>query len=278
VPCAAGYAWGEDGSNQCPTSYFAIVNAAACETAAAAAGKAYRGSETDPSYPSGCYFHQDFGAFFFNTDAVGDGYPGTQLMCSGAGRVSPGRLRYRAASMIAARWDTHGLLWGHSSIPHRGSRRRSNAAHGWMRTASVPGLERCCEGVEGVLWVLHRPPGVLMGYYRRAPLRACMVNRTRLRAALVCGQREHMVRVLRDSEIGCSHLDHPSANRHPDHPVNICAGRCSPAAAAVGQRTRPALDRLRPTRPRRFRAASPWQAPLTVHAVQHVQAARCQLL
>ena len=82
---AAGYAWGEDGSNQCPTSYYAIVNAAACETAAAAAGKAYLGSATDPSYPSGCYVYQgDNAGFYFNADAVGAGVRGTQLLCSGA--------------------------------------------------------------------------------------------------------------------------------------------------------------------------------------------------
>ncbi len=87
--CAAGYAWGDDGSNQCPTSYYAIDNAAACETAAAAAGKAYLGSETDPSDPSGCYFDQgDNGGCYFNADAVGAGNPGTQLLCSGAARLA----------------------------------------------------------------------------------------------------------------------------------------------------------------------------------------------
>ncbi len=81
--------WGEDGSNQCPASYFRIVNAAACETAATAAGKAYFGSVTDPSSLSGCYFDQIVGAFFFNAAAVGTGYPGTQLLCSGAARSRP---------------------------------------------------------------------------------------------------------------------------------------------------------------------------------------------
>ncbi len=87
MPCAAGYEWGENGSNQCPASYYRIVNAAACETAAAAASKAYISSETDPSSPSGCYFDQgDNGGFYFNADAVGAGYAGTQLLCSGAAR------------------------------------------------------------------------------------------------------------------------------------------------------------------------------------------------
>jgi hypothetical protein len=88
VPCAAGYAWGEDGSNRCPIFYYAIVNEAACQTAAAAAGKAYLGSETDPSHPSGCYLHQRFDGFVFNADAVGAGVRGAQLLCSGAANLA----------------------------------------------------------------------------------------------------------------------------------------------------------------------------------------------
>jgi hypothetical protein len=87
-PRAAGYAWGEDGSNQCPTSYYAIVNAAACETAAAAAGKDYLGRSTDPSSPSGCFFLQRSGGFVFNADAVGAGVRGAQLLCSGAANLA----------------------------------------------------------------------------------------------------------------------------------------------------------------------------------------------
>ena len=91
--CAAGYAWGEDGSNQCPTSYYAIINAAACESAAATAGKAYRGSVTDPSFPSGCYVYQGSNLYnaglYFNDVAVGAGYRGAQLLCSGAARSRP---------------------------------------------------------------------------------------------------------------------------------------------------------------------------------------------
>ena len=86
--CAAGYAWGEDGSNQCPTSYYTIVDAADCQTAATAACKPYFGSETDPSSPSGCYFDQRSGAFVFNADAVGAGVRGAQLLCSGAAHLA----------------------------------------------------------------------------------------------------------------------------------------------------------------------------------------------
>jgi hypothetical protein len=90
APCAAGYAWGEDGSNRCPTSYYAIDTAAACESAATAAGKAYIGTVTGPSYPSGCFFDNAGlyfqSGFYFNADAVGAGVRGTQLLCSGAAR------------------------------------------------------------------------------------------------------------------------------------------------------------------------------------------------
>jgi hypothetical protein len=97
APCAAGYAWGEDGSNQCPASYYAIDTEAACESAATAAGKAYRGSVTDPSYPRGCFFTRgDNNALTLNADAVGTGEPGLQLLCSGAARVSPGRYTHCA--------------------------------------------------------------------------------------------------------------------------------------------------------------------------------------
>jgi hypothetical protein len=88
--CAAGYAWGEDGSNRCPASYYAIDNEAACERAAKAAGKAYRHSETETQNPSGCFFYKYLGGgFVFNADAVGAGAPGTQLLCSGAARSRP---------------------------------------------------------------------------------------------------------------------------------------------------------------------------------------------
>jgi hypothetical protein len=107
-------------------------------------------------------------------------------------------------------WGTHGVLWGHASIPHRGARRRSTRhTVGWMRTASLRGRGSCCEGEEGVLWVLHRPLGYSSGtdHVVRA-----LVSRCRPRAALTCGQRAHMRRVLRDCECGCSRSAHNGAN------------------------------------------------------------------
>ncbi len=151
--CAAGYAWGEDGSNRCPASYYAIDTEAACESAATAAGKAYRGSVTDPSYPSGCFFTRgDNNALTLNADAVGTGEPGTQLLCSGAARVSPSRLRHHRVL-----WGTHGVIWG---------------THGVLRlTAAVlrcsPSLARPVYALRGLTLAAHwGTHGVLWGYSR----------------------------------------------------------------------------------------------------------------
>jgi hypothetical protein len=102
--CAAGYAWGEDGSNQCPPSYYAIVNAAACATAATAAGEAYYRSRTVPSLPSGCYFDQRSGGFVFNADAVGAGVRGAQLLCSGAANLARPALAARGYCGVLTRY------------------------------------------------------------------------------------------------------------------------------------------------------------------------------
>jgi hypothetical protein len=188
VPCAAGYAWGEDGSNQCPASYYRIVNAAACESAAAAAGKAYLGSfkDPDPYSPSGCYFYKGNDGFYFNADAVGAGKRGAQLLCSGAARSRTRRLRhfqgthglllgysratigYSRATMGYTR-ATMGYSWGTmgysratmwvQKYPASELKEAHDAAHGHLRMASLPGLEGGGEGMQEVLWVLHRPLG-----------------------------------------------------------------------------------------------------------------------
>jgi hypothetical protein len=109
--CAAGYAWGEDGSNQCPTSYYAIVDMAACERAATAAGEDYIRSETDPSYPSGCYFSQGGNAgFYFNADTVGAGVRRTQLLCSGAALLARPAQAPRGVDACSSLSGAHGIL------------------------------------------------------------------------------------------------------------------------------------------------------------------------
>jgi hypothetical protein len=184
--CAAGYAWGVDGSNQCPTSHYAIVNEAACEAAAAAAGKAYLGSETVPYLPSGCYiYQQDGGGFYLNADAVGAGVPGAQLLCSGATRTAGKR--------------HHGLLWG----THWGTQVCRIGAQGGARRRSTwldaQGLSDWARELlrSHARGALGTPPsaGVLIGYSRCAPLRACTVYRTRPKAIAMYGQRsQHHIR------------------------------------------------------------------------------------
>jgi hypothetical protein len=148
--CAAGYAWGEDGSNQCPTSYYAIVNEAACETAATAAGKAYVRSETDPSYPSGCYLYQDGGGFFFNADVVGAGVLGVQLLCSGAARLARPAEAPRGQQFT----KTHGLPWGTRRTTRTVLWGYSRATLGYSR-ATMRALTGYTRGRHGLLWGTH---------------------------------------------------------------------------------------------------------------------------
>ncbi len=142
--CAAGYAWGEDGSNQCPKSYYAIVNEAACETAAAAAGKAYRGIETVPYLPSGCYiYQQEGGGFYLNADAVGAGVPGAQLLCSGAAHLA----RPAEAPLVLLGYSrgTRRATMGHSrdTMGHSSTPVCRIGAQGGARRGTWVGLARC---------------------------------------------------------------------------------------------------------------------------------------
>jgi hypothetical protein len=143
--CAAGYAWGEDGSNQCPASYYRIVNAAACESAAAAAGKSYRGSFKDHSAPRGCFL-TDIG-FYLNVDEVGAGERGAQLLCSGATRVLHGRLKHHRIL-----WYSLGYYGGTqvSRIGAQGGARRGtwSGTHGlsWL---GLRAAVRACKGCSG---------------------------------------------------------------------------------------------------------------------------------
>jgi hypothetical protein len=94
--CAGGtFKWGElGGSNECPANYFRIVDEGACQSAAAAAGRAYpyKNSHTDPARPKGCYayYYPSSGTYavFLNMHPTGSTGSGTtKLLCSGA-RVS----------------------------------------------------------------------------------------------------------------------------------------------------------------------------------------------
>ena len=85
--CAGAYAAGTLGSNECPTNYNRIEAEGACQIAAAAAGQAYKGSETDSGYPRGCYSYistSGIWGVYFNTATTGAGRSNSKLLCSGA--------------------------------------------------------------------------------------------------------------------------------------------------------------------------------------------------
>jgi hypothetical protein len=83
VLVCAGFALGARGSNDCPANYFRIVAEDLCRSAAAAAGKAYQGRETNNLFPRGCNLKEGEGGVFFN-DATGAGSSESKLLCSGA--------------------------------------------------------------------------------------------------------------------------------------------------------------------------------------------------
>ena len=84
--CAGAYAAGTLGSNECPTNYTRIEAEGACQIAAAAAGQAYVGSETDSGYPRGCYSFTSSSSsrVYFNMATTGAGQSQSKLLCSGA--------------------------------------------------------------------------------------------------------------------------------------------------------------------------------------------------
>jgi hypothetical protein len=85
--CAGAYAFGTLGSNECPTNYIRIEAEGACQIAAAAAGQAYKGSETESGYPRGCYSYTSTSgswSVYFNMATTGAGQSKSKLLCSGA--------------------------------------------------------------------------------------------------------------------------------------------------------------------------------------------------
>jgi hypothetical protein len=85
--CAGAYAVGTLGSNECPTNYIRIEAEGACQIAAAAAGQAYQGSETESGYPRGCYsipLTSGSWGVYFNMATTGAGQSKSKLLCSGA--------------------------------------------------------------------------------------------------------------------------------------------------------------------------------------------------
>ena len=109
---AGAYVSGAAGSNECPAGSVRIETQAACSAAATAVGRSFNLVVTSSSDPRGCAYSTMSlitNRAYFNADAVGTGEPGLQLLCSGAARVSHGRLKH------------HRVLWvlmGYSGSPH----------------------------------------------------------------------------------------------------------------------------------------------------------------
>ncbi len=62
---AAWYQLGSWGSNDCPADSTRIVDINACQTAAAATGKVWRGVyDSDDYYPKGCYDYYETGGYY----------------------------------------------------------------------------------------------------------------------------------------------------------------------------------------------------------------------
>ncbi len=97
LSCAGAYVSGAAGSNECPAGSVRIETAAACGTAAAAAGKT-AGSPfvaNDSIFPRGCYHTTSSNAAYFNTHAVGAGLSYAQLLCAALAATTGAPLRRR---------------------------------------------------------------------------------------------------------------------------------------------------------------------------------------
>jgi hypothetical protein len=66
----------------CTAGYSAIADAPTCGAAAASLGRVYRGNETWPSAPAGCYLSY-LGDVVLNLHATGAASPLDQPLCAG---------------------------------------------------------------------------------------------------------------------------------------------------------------------------------------------------
>ena len=90
--CAGAYVSGASGSNECPAGSVRIETEAACDNAAAAVGKEFGFAVTYPNFPRGCiYSMKQPDVVMFNTDAVGAGRSGIQLLCAAVTTGAPHR-------------------------------------------------------------------------------------------------------------------------------------------------------------------------------------------
>ncbi len=125
LSCAGAYVSGAAGSTAGPAGSVRIEAAAACRTAAAAAGKTIRESsfvETAPAYPRGCYYVTSHNYAYFNTHAVGAGDSYAQLLCAALAATTGAPLtRVR-------RTDARGACTGARACRHRACAARPSRA------------------------------------------------------------------------------------------------------------------------------------------------------
>jgi hypothetical protein len=79
--CAGAYVFGAVGSNACPAGSARIETEAACRTAA---GETFLAVWPRSYDPRGCYYDTVNNYAYFNSDAVGAGRSGSQLLCARA--------------------------------------------------------------------------------------------------------------------------------------------------------------------------------------------------
>ena len=99
--CAGAYAFGASDTNACPPASSKIDTESACESAAAAVGLTYGGSETLPFSPTGCFLNFEAHRIIFNLHPAGAAGAFTQPLCAGVRRPD---LQRTARTHCARAW------------------------------------------------------------------------------------------------------------------------------------------------------------------------------
>jgi hypothetical protein len=77
------FSFGVKSTNVCPTKTHRMILADACEVAADAAGRPYRGTVELAHVPAGCVWLSAGGDFYYNTNKSGAGHEAAQTVCAG---------------------------------------------------------------------------------------------------------------------------------------------------------------------------------------------------
>ncbi len=106
---AAAYAWGDFGSNGCPSptlDYVKITTDEACKTAASAAAldvKPYGGELLFEDFPSGCFVNTATNKVYLNSHVTGAGNAIALPLCAGAPSQAAALRRLRGACLQASK-------------------------------------------------------------------------------------------------------------------------------------------------------------------------------